>query len=76
MGLKDIKGVKIPKRDTDNYEVFHLYCFRAKRDKLVKFLHKKIDAKKHYPIPMHLQKPSKKLGKYKKEIFHLLKTMC
>ena len=31
LGLKDIKGVKIPKRDTDNYEVFHLYFFRSKK---------------------------------------------
>jgi aminotransferase EvaB len=75
-GLKNIKDIQIPKREIENYEVFHLYCFRAKkRDKLIKFLHsKKIDAKKHYPIPMHLQLPSKKMGNYKKEIFRFQKN--
>jgi len=34
-----------------------------KRDKLKKFLEKnKIEVKIHYPIPLHLQKPSLKLG--------------
>ena len=40
-----------------------------KRDKLKKFLIKnKIEVKIHYPKPLHLQKPSKKLG-YKKGDF-------
>ena len=34
-----------------------------KKDKLKKFLIKnKIEVKIHYPKPLHLQKPSKKLG--------------
>ncbi len=50
-------------------EVFHLYEFRVKnfllRDKLVNYLRKnKIDAKIHYPVPMHLQ-PASKLYGYK-----------
>jgi dTDP-4-amino-4,6-dideoxygalactose transaminase len=48
-------------------EVFHLYEFRVKncllRDKLVDFLRgSKIDAKIHYPVPMHLQPASKFYG--------------
>ena len=77
-GLKNIKDIQIPDREIENYEVFHLYCFRAKkRDKLIKFLHsKKIDAKKHYPIPMHLQLPSKKMGNYKKGDFPFSEKLC
>ena len=43
------------------------YSIQAKnRDNLVKFLNiNSIDAKKHYPIPMHLQTPLKKTYKYK-----------
>ena len=51
-------------------EVFHLYEFRVKnfklRDKLVNFLKSNgIDAKIHYPIPMHLQ-PAAKVYNIKK----------
>ena len=54
-------------------EVYHLYEFRVKktklRNRLVKYLIKnKIDAKIHYPIPMHLQ-PAAKDYKYKKGDF-------
>ena len=54
-------------------EVFHLYEFRLQnsklRDPLVNYLRKNnIDAKIHYPIPMHLQPAAKKYG-YKKGDF-------
>ena len=43
--------------------------FYAKRDKLLKFLLKNnIECKIHYPIPLHLQKASKKYG-YRKGMF-------
>lgn len=68
--LKEIPYINFPKRDKNLKEVFHIYSVQAvKRDLLAKFLIKNnIDAKKHYPIPMHLQKPLKKLG-YKKGDF-------
>ena len=77
-GLKDNKNIIIPERKKDLFEVFHLYCFRAKkRDKLISFLNSKsIDAKKHYPIPMHLQTPSKKIGNYKKGDFPFAEKLC
>ncbi len=77
-GLKDNKNIKIPTRKEKLVEVFHLYCLRAnKRDKLIKFLNSKgIDAKKHYPIPMHLQTPSKKIGNYKRGDFPFAEKLC
>ena len=69
--LRNINGIFIPERIKSLKEVFHIYSIQAKdRDKLVKFLiSKSIDAKKHYPIPMHLQYPVKKTFKYKKNDF-------
>lgn len=77
-GLAGIKEIKIPDRYHDLYEVFHLYNIQVKkRDKLVSFLKSKsIDAKMHYPIPMHLQEPSKKLGKYKRGDFPVAENLC
>ena len=56
--LKEIKQLIFKDRQKNLKEVFHLYEFRVKnfklRDKLVNFLKSKgIDAKIHYPIPMH-----------------------
>ena len=77
-GLKNNENIKIPTRKDKLVEVFHLYCLRAnKRDKLIKFLNSKgIDAKKHYPIPMHLQIPSKKIGNYKRGDFPFAEKLC
>ena len=68
--LKNIHHVTVPKRDKKLKEVFHLYQINTKmRDKLMAFLIKKnVDAKVHYPIPIHLQKAAKYL-KYKKGDF-------
>ena len=50
-------------------EVFHLYEFRVEkrfRNKLLIYLQKNgIDAKIHYPVPMHLQPAAKKYGYFK-----------
>tara|TARA_Y200000002_G_C22212564_1_gene468115 strand:- start:85 stop:567 length:483 start_codon:yes stop_codon:yes gene_type:complete len=65
--LLNIKEIQIPIRISENKQVFHLYSIMVKnRDKLINHLrNKKIDAKIHYPIPMHLQKASSYLN-YKK----------
>ena len=59
-------NVKTIKRDKKLKEVFHLYQINVnKRDQLIKFLiSKNVDAKVHYPIPIHLQKAARFL-KYK-----------
>ena len=68
--LKKIPEIFVHERTSEKYEVFHIYSLQVKnRNKLNDFLRKnKIDSKMHYPIPMHLQKPLKKLG-YKKGDF-------
>lgn len=71
--LSKIKSVIVKKRKEYLKEVFHLFEFRVKdkkiRLKLIKFLQKKgIDAKIHYPIPMHLQ-PAAKIFGYRKGDF-------
>ena len=57
--LKNIKQIFIPNRNKEIIENFQLYSFLCKdRNRLVKYLNKfGIDAKIHYPKPMHLQKP-------------------
>ena len=71
--LSKITSIILKKRQQYLKEVFHLFEFRVKdkkiRLKLIKFLQKKgIDAKIHYPIPMHLQ-PAAKIYGYKKGDF-------
>ena len=60
--LAEIPQVKILKRDKNFKEVFHLYVLTVEnRKELSLFLQsKEIDAKIHYPIPMHLQPAAKK----------------
>ncbi len=58
-------------------EVYHLYHINVpNRDKLQKYLIKNgVDAKVHYPIPIHLQEASKYL-KYKKGDFPIAEEMA
>jgi aminotransferase EvaB len=70
-GLKDLKDfVTVPERPSHMREVYQLYlCTVKKRDALLKFLiDAGIEAKIHYPIPLHLQNASKLFG-YKKGDF-------
>jgi len=64
--LKSCQQAELPKRKINkmNREVFHLYSINFKnRNKLKKFLESKgIDARIHYPIPMHLQPAAKYLN--------------
>ena len=62
--LSKIKYVKIPKRIKNNTETFALYmALFQDRDNLLKYLIKNnIEAKIHYPVPLHLQKAAKKLN--------------
>ena len=68
--LKTNSHVVTLKRDSNLKEVFHLYQINVRRrDKLQKFLIKNgVDAKVHYPCPIHLQ-PAAKFLKYKKGDF-------
>jgi len=75
--LREIPYLKIPERFKENKEVFHLYTFQAhKRDKLAEFLLSNgVDAKIHYPIPMHMQPASKKYN-YEEGDFPVAEKLC
>ena len=62
--LGKIKQVTLPLRENHLIEVFHIYSFMAEqRDDLQAFLCKNgIDAKIHYPKPMHLQEAASYLS--------------
>ena len=62
--LGSCPGLQINSRSKDIKEVFHLYILRAeKRSELIKYLRANgVDAKIHYPIPMHMQPAAMKYG--------------
>jgi len=75
--LSKNRNITTVKRMKHLKEVFHLYHINVKkRDLLQKYLIKNnIDAKVHYPIPVHLQKAAKYL-KYKKGDFPIAEKMA
>ena len=75
--LYKIPQITIPKRSKYVKQVYHIYVVRAKRrDELIKYLNQNgVDAKVHYPIPMHLQPAAKQYG-YKRGDFSVCETVC
>ena len=71
------ESVKIPTRKQNKKYVYHLYMIIVKeRDQLLKhLLDNGIEAKIHYPIPLHLQDASKSLG-YKMGDFPVCESQC
>ncbi len=69
--------ITVPKRRENKRYVHHLYMIMVKdRDKLLKYLIENgIEAKIHYPIPLHLQKCSAHLG-YKKGDFSVAEAQA
>jgi dTDP-4-amino-4,6-dideoxygalactose transaminase len=69
--------VTYPKRQPNVKQVYHTYVLRAvDRDKLLaNLLENGIEAKVHYPIPLHLQKAAKALG-YKRGDFPVCEADC
>ena len=62
--MNKVPQISLLRRDRDFKEVFHLYIFKAEnRDELYEHLRNYgIDAKVHYPVPMHLQPAANYLG--------------
>tara|TARA_Y100000589_G_C27190015_1_gene644381 strand:+ start:1892 stop:3040 length:1149 start_codon:yes stop_codon:yes gene_type:complete len=60
--LKEIPQIKLLERTNSYKEVFHLYIFLVEnRDELANYLKNNgVDAKIHYPVPMHMQPAAKK----------------
>ena len=76
--FSDLSGyITIPPRKPNVRNVYHLYMIQARdRDKLLTYLVENgIEAKIHYPIPLHLQKASEYLG-YKKDNFPVCEAQC
>jgi len=70
-GLKKLADyIKVPPRPAGKRETFSLYMAHFKnRDALMKYLVEQgIEAKIHYPVPLHLQKAAENLG-YKRGDF-------
>ena len=63
-GLSQISGVRVPVREKNIKQVYHLYSIQCEhRDRLKDYLTQQgIDAKIHYPVPMHLQPAAHYLG--------------
>lgn len=72
-----IPEITVPRREAGIYQVYHLYMVRCEhRDELQKYLvEHDVDAKVHYPIPMHLQPAAKNLG-YKKGDFPVAEVIA
>ncbi len=64
--LKDLTGLKIPRRSPNSNHVFHQYTLKikeGKRDALKKHLEERgVPTMIYYPVPLHLQKAYKKEG--------------
>ena len=56
--------IVIPMRNSYDVETYSLYMILCeRRDELLEYLQRKrIDAKVHYPVPLHLQEAAKELG--------------
>jgi len=76
--FRDLRDfITIPPRQENIKQVYHTYVIQVKeRDALLNYLiDQGIEAKVHYPIPLHLQKASKYLG-YKRGDFPVCERHC
>jgi aminotransferase EvaB len=69
-GLRDVAEITIPPRPAERRNAYQLYVVRAqRRDELIQFLDAEgVEARVHYPIPLHLQPAARDLG-YRKGDF-------
>jgi len=75
--LSKIPQITVPNRSKYVKQVYHIYVVRAeRRDELKQYLNQNgVDAKVHYPMPMHLQPAAKQYG-YKRGDFPVCETVC
>jgi len=77
-GLADLgEYIVIPERKANVKQVYHTYVIQASdRDGLLGYLEEQgVEAKVHYPIPLHLQEAAKPLG-YKEGDFPVCEKHC
>jgi dTDP-3-amino-2,3,6-trideoxy-4-keto-D-glucose/dTDP-3-amino-3,4,6-trideoxy-alpha-D-glucose/dTDP-2,6-dideoxy-D-kanosamine transaminase len=75
--LGTIPQIKIPLRNAGSYHVYHIYSVCCqRRDELARYLiDHDVDAKVHYPIPMHLQ-PAAHYLRYQKGDFPVAESIA
>jgi dTDP-4-amino-4,6-dideoxygalactose transaminase len=75
--LGSLSEVVIPPRESESKHVYHIYSILCeKRDELVDYLIANgVDAKIHYPTPMHLQPAARAYG-YCKGDFPVAERIC
>jgi dTDP-4-amino-4,6-dideoxygalactose transaminase len=75
--LAEISEVVVPQRDAGVHQVFHIYSVLCEqRDALQEYLVANgVDAKVHYPVPMHLQPAAAYLG-YQKGDFPVAERLA
>lgn len=64
-GLAPLKdSVSLPHRPSGNREAYQLYlaCCKKRNQLLAYLIEHEVEAKVHYPVPLHLQKPGRELG--------------
>jgi dTDP-4-amino-4,6-dideoxygalactose transaminase len=64
-GLGELEGcITLPPRPPNVRQVYHNYMVQARdRDRLLEYLlDRGVEAKIHYPVPIHLQGPARRLG--------------
>ncbi|MCB1050262.1 MAG: DegT/DnrJ/EryC1/StrS family aminotransferase [Acidobacteria bacterium] len=64
LAFKQVPQITIPPRPAQDRAVYHMYMIQVEdRDGLLAYLKQKgVSAKVHYPVPLHLQPASAKLG--------------
>jgi dTDP-3-amino-2,3,6-trideoxy-4-keto-D-glucose/dTDP-3-amino-3,4,6-trideoxy-alpha-D-glucose/dTDP-2,6-dideoxy-D-kanosamine transaminase len=75
--LCSVEQIIIPKRDNDIYQVYHIYsiCCQRRNELQNYLIGNGVDAKVHYPIPMHLQPAADYLG-HKKGDFPIAENIA
>ena len=75
--LADVAQIRIPPRPANVRQVYHTYVLRVQdRDRLYRqLLSQGVEAKIHYPIPLHLQKAAQHLG-YREGDFPVCEADC
>lgn len=63
-GLRDLPEITLPPRPPERRSAFTIYVIQAqRRDALIQYLAEwGVEAKVHYPIPLHLQPAARRLG--------------
>jgi aminotransferase EvaB len=76
-GVRDVPEITLPPRPSNRRNAFQLYIIRARgrRELLAYLAELGVDAKVHYPLPLHLQPAARDLG-YKRGDFPIAEAQA